>query len=111
MSLAHITASANQPRVEKVPAPVYNLALRAECPHDISVFMEISAKLGWVINIMSGKNDKMFPDTEIIFESSVSHKRLQDLLDKTPDLHTMADTVLPTELYTGIRTYGPPYKD
>ena len=112
MSLVHITTPANQPRVEKVPVPVYNLALRAECPHDISVFMKIATELGWVIHIMVEKHDdpSIGVDTEIIFESSVSHKRIRKLCNKTPDLHTMADTVLPIELYTGIRTHGPPYK-
>jgi hypothetical protein len=84
----------------------YELALRAECAHDVNLFMAKAPRWGITIDVTSRIQEYPFPDVEIHFKSSVPYMIIRRLLRTIVDCHVMVETVLPEEHYTGVRTYG-----
>jgi hypothetical protein len=91
------------------PTPIYDLALRAECSYDVDLFMDKASGYGITIDVTSRIQENPFPDVELHFKSSVSHRIIRRLLrtiDPRGRRHVMVETVMPEEHYTGVRTYG-----
>lgn len=72
--------------------------LRAECLHDINVFLE-SRTVGCFTIV----RPSILPDVQFTFESDLALDDIKSILKTIPDGHVMVETVALEQNYTGER--------
>lgn len=83
--------------------------LRAECLHDVNVFIEKLGRHSWGaiesyrVEFLRFDDGKRMPDCELEFVSGLTLKTILKLLSKIEDGHVMLETVQTLKKYTGER--------
>lgn len=73
--------------------------LRAECLHDVKKAIEELKIKNWLIEPNGS------PDVTLTFSTVLDINEILICLDRVPDSHVMVETLMPEQLYTGIRDY------
>jgi hypothetical protein len=78
---------------------------RAECKHDVKVFMELANFDFEILFFQSLKSLEMLGMADVVvrLETNESLEAVKEVFNRIPDSHVMLETIQPAASYTGER--------